>query len=191
MHPSDGDGIPEPENTLLIQTYLLSELVIGYPLAGIPLGVDDPHSKSDIDKLLVDLYNGKKGATMGRGDRQPTSTDQGRLALLNYLAVLVVMVICNYICRCASRCIMISFRLPQLSMSLSQYTEIVALQRRAGSCVAFLIALGEKFFSSGVTEVDRDLIPTILSRVPSNVTSRVIPSYAMLFWFTLEVNKLS
>ena len=62
------------------------------------------------------------------------------------------------------------------SMSLSQYTEIVALQRRAGSCVAFLIGLGEKFFSSGVTEVDRDLIPTILSRVPSNVTSRVIPS---------------
>ena len=46
---------------------------------------------------------------------------------------------------------MIPFRLPQLSMSLSQYTEIVALQRRAGSCVAFLIGLGEKFFSSGVT----------------------------------------
>ena len=105
--------------------------------AGIPLGVVDPHSKSDIDKLLVDLYNGKKGATMGRGDRQPTSTaiiasnfspaDQGRLALFNYLAVLVVMVICNYIRRCASRCIMIPFRLPQLSMSLSQYMEIVAL----------------------------------------------------------------
>ena len=47
---------------------------------------------------------------MGRGDRQPTSTaiiannfspaDQGRLALFNYLAVLVVMVICNYIRRC-------------------------------------------------------------------------------------------
>ena len=59
------------------------------------------------------------------------------------------------------------------------------------SCVAFLIGLGEKFLSSGVTEVDRGITPTILSRVPSNVTSRVIPSYAMLLWFTLEVNKLT
>lgn len=55
---------------------------------GIPVGVDDPHSKTDINKLLVDLYNGKKGATMGKGERQPSSTaiissnfspeDQGR-----------------------------------------------------------------------------------------------------------------
>lgn len=55
---------------------------------GIPLGVDDPNSKSDINKLLVDLYNGKKGATVTKGERQPTSTaiiasnfsptDQGR-----------------------------------------------------------------------------------------------------------------
>ncbi len=43
-------------------------------VAGIPLGVDDPHSKADISKLLVELYNGKKGATMGRGERQPKST---------------------------------------------------------------------------------------------------------------------
>ena len=41
---------------------------------GIPVGVDDPHSKSDISKLLVELYNGKKGATMGKGERCPTST---------------------------------------------------------------------------------------------------------------------
>lgn len=42
--------------------------------AGIPLGVDDPHSKSDISKLLVELYNGKKGGTVGRGESQPRST---------------------------------------------------------------------------------------------------------------------
>ena len=74
-------------------------------------------------------------------------------------------------------------------MSLSQYMEIVALQRRVGSCVAFLIGLGDKFFSSGMTEVDRDLIPTILSRVPSSVTPGLFQSYAMLLWFTLEINK--
>lgn len=31
---------------------------------GIPVGVDDPHSKTDINKLLVDLYTGKRGGTM-------------------------------------------------------------------------------------------------------------------------------
>ena len=36
---------------------------------GIPLTVYDSHSKSDINKLLVELYNGKKGATMGKGER--------------------------------------------------------------------------------------------------------------------------
>lgn len=41
--------------------------------AGIPLGVDDPHSKADINKLLVDLYNGKKGATVSKGEKQPSS----------------------------------------------------------------------------------------------------------------------
>lgn len=39
------------------------------------LDVDDPHSKNDISKLLVDLYSGKKGATIARGKKQPTSTN--------------------------------------------------------------------------------------------------------------------
>lgn len=42
--------------------------------SGIPIGMDDPHSKTDVGKLLVELYNGKKGATIGRGERQPRST---------------------------------------------------------------------------------------------------------------------
>ena len=41
---------------------------------GLPLAVDDPHSKSDISKLLVDLYNGKKGGSIGRGEQTPMST---------------------------------------------------------------------------------------------------------------------
>ena len=41
---------------------------------GIPLGVNDPHSRNDINKLLVELYNGKKGAMIGKGERRPTST---------------------------------------------------------------------------------------------------------------------
>ena len=42
--------------------------------SGLPLAVDDPHSKSDISKLLVDLYNGKKGGSLGRGEKKPIST---------------------------------------------------------------------------------------------------------------------
>ena len=92
------------------------------------------------------------------------------------------MVIWHYIRRCASKCIMIPFRLPQFPC-LSHNCGI------AVEGIAFLIGLGEKFFSSGVTEVDRDFIPTILRRVPSSLTSRVIPLYALLLWSTLEVNK--
>ena len=42
--------------------------------SGLPLAVDDPYSKSDISKLLVDLYNGKKGGSIGRGEQTPMST---------------------------------------------------------------------------------------------------------------------
>lgn len=161
--------------------------------AGIPLGVDDPHSKTDINKLLVDLYNGKKGATMGKGERIPSSTsiiasnfspeDRGR-------SVNVITKSCGYLifttCRYASRCLMIPFRLPQVSMTLSQYMEIVSLQKRAGSCVGLLIGLGDRFFSSGISIVDNEIIPMILEKAPA-INVRVVPSYAMLLWFTLEV----
>ena len=82
---------------------------------------------------------------------------------------------------------MIRFNLPQLSMSLSEYMEIVRLQTEAGSCVGFCIALGKEFFSTGIGEVDNDLLPMITSKVGENVNPRVVPSYAMLLWFTLKV----
>ena len=138
-----------------------------------PLGVDDPHSKSDIDKLLVDLYNGKKGATMGRGDRQPASTaiiasnfspaDQGRLALFNYFSCASChgdMQLHTQMC--------IKVHIDTLQAATAFHVSLIihgdcGIAKEVGSCVAFLIGLGEKFFSSGMTEFDRDLIPTILS----------------------------
>ena len=42
--------------------------------SGLPIAVDDPHSRNDISKLLVNLYNGKKGASIGRGEKIPIST---------------------------------------------------------------------------------------------------------------------
>ena len=42
--------------------------------SGIPLGIDDPQSKGDISRLIIDLFNGARSATMTRGDRKPIST---------------------------------------------------------------------------------------------------------------------
>lgn len=42
--------------------------------SGVPLGVDDPHSQSDISKLFIELYNGNKSATIAKGDKTPNTT---------------------------------------------------------------------------------------------------------------------
>ena len=54
---------------------------------------------------------------------------------------------------------MIPFKLPQLSMTLSEYMEIVNLQQNAGSCAGYIIGLGKTFFSIGVADVDNELQP--------------------------------
>ena len=84
---------------------------------------------------------------------------------------------------------MIRFQSPQIQVTLTNYMEIVNLQKVAGSCVGFFIGLGEKFFTSGISEVDNDILPTLIEKAGSNVNPRVIPSYAMLLWFTLEVRR--
>ena len=42
--------------------------------SSIPLGVDDPQSKGDISRLIIDLYNGTRSGTMRCGGTRPTST---------------------------------------------------------------------------------------------------------------------
>ena len=42
--------------------------------SSIPLGVDDPQSQGDFSRLLIDLYNGAKSATVTHGSRKPSST---------------------------------------------------------------------------------------------------------------------
>ena len=65
--------------------------------------------------------------------------------------------------------------------------ELVDLQDKAGSCAGFCISLGEEFFSTGVSEVDQDLLPVLMKQAGGAVNSRVIPSDATLLWFTLKV----
>lgn len=83
---------------------------------------------------------------------------------------------------------MIPFKLPQLSMTLSEYMSIVALQRKAGSCAGFLIGLGKKFFDTGVSEVDNVILPQLSALAPASVNPRVMPSYSILVWFCLQVS---
>lgn len=84
---------------------------------------------------------------------------------------------------------MIPFKLPQLSMTLTEYMKIVTLQSKAGSCAGFLIGLGNKFFEHGVADVDQNILPLLTSVAPGDVNPRVMPSYAILLWFTLEVSQ--
>ena len=40
----------------------------------IPLGVDDPNTKTSFSKIIIDLYNGVKCGTISRGETKPKST---------------------------------------------------------------------------------------------------------------------
>lgn len=41
--------------------------------SGVPLGVDDPQSRNDISRLLIDVFNGAKTGTMSHGEKRPHS----------------------------------------------------------------------------------------------------------------------
>ena len=43
-------------------------------LSSLPLVVDDPDTKSGFSSVLIDLYNGGKQATVGKGEMKPIST---------------------------------------------------------------------------------------------------------------------
>ena len=61
---------------------------------GIPIGVDDPQSRSEISRLMIDLYQGFANSTVSRGARKPCTTcmisanfttlEQQRYALLHH-----------------------------------------------------------------------------------------------------------
>ena len=43
-------------------------------VTSVPLGVDDPDSKSSFSKIIMDLFNGAKRGTLSKGEVKPTST---------------------------------------------------------------------------------------------------------------------
>jgi hypothetical protein len=66
---------------------------------------------------------------------------------------------------------------------------IVAMQTKAGSCAGFLICLGKKFFKDEVAEVDKKILPLLASAAPGGVNPRVMPTYAILLWSSMEVRQ--
>ena len=82
---------------------------------------------------------------------------------------------------------MIEFKEPPIPMTTVKHMELVELWEKCSSCVGFCIGLGEEFFSVGVHEVDEVLTPLLTSRAASGISPRVIPSYAILLWFTQKV----
>ena len=59
----------------------------------IPLGIDDPQSKNDISRLIIDFYNGAKSGTVSQGYRKPSTTC---IISSNFTAVEQQMYVCAW-----------------------------------------------------------------------------------------------
>ena len=82
---------------------------------------------------------------------------------------------------------MIKFSLPALSLSLSDYMVLVELWENCTSCVGFCVSLGDLFFTNGIKEIDEIILPHLTTQAGVDVIPRVLPSYAILHWFTVQV----
>ena len=89
--------------------------------------------------------------------------------------------------RYMSRCLLVEFQDPPLSLTLTQHMHLVELWKKCSSCIGHCIELGERFFKKGVSEVDDIIIPKLNSRAQQGISPRVIVSYAKLLWFAQEV----
>ena len=85
---------------------------------------------------------------------------------------------------------MIRYSSPALSSTLAEYMELSDLWESCSPCVGFCVSLGDKFFSTGVQEVDAVIQPHLSSMVGRAVVPRVLPAYSILYWFTLQVCSL-
>ncbi len=82
---------------------------------------------------------------------------------------------------------MIEFASPCLDIPLVEYTKFPDLLSKASSAVAFVIGLGKRFVEDGIRELDETILPELKRDIGELAIPRVLPSYAILMWFTLEV----
>jgi len=82
---------------------------------------------------------------------------------------------------------MVEFSQPALGLGLSEFVDLAEMWEGCNSCVGFCVSLGHKFFSSGIKEVDQTVLPHLSALAGSDVIPRVLPSYSILYWFSLQV----
>lgn len=71
---------------------------------------------------------------------------------------------------------MIEFTLPQLSMSsVTEYSQFPELMSAATSAIGFTISLGQKFVTSGISDIDTVIFPKLRALLPEGVWPRVVP----------------
>ena len=162
---------------------------------GIPVGVDDPQSRNEISRLMIDFYQGFMNSTVSRGAKKPSTTCMISANFTTLEQQRYVFPSCRFVgiqChspslhRYASRCIMIEFASPPVSLTLTGYMELAEKWEACSPCAGFCISVGERFFQSGYKEVDSKVLPTLESN-STGVTPRVLPAYSILYWFSLEV----
>ena len=69
---------------------------------------------------------------------------------------------------------------------MTSYAELPALLTGSTSAIGTFISMGEAFISRGIQEIDSDILPTLREHIGGAIP-RVLPSYGLLFWFTIEV----
>ena len=87
--------------------------------------------------------------------------------------------------------------MPPVKLSWKASTEYVLgfarlhqLMPAASSAIGEVMALGDKFFTEGMAELDEVILPQLHCQLPPTVLPRVIPAYATLVWFTKEVSSI-
>ena len=56
------------------------------------------------------------------------------------------------------------------------------------SCVGFCVSFGDLFFTNGIKEIDEIILPHLTTQAGVDVIPCVLPSYAILHRFTVQVS---
>ena len=67
------------------------------------------------------------------------------------------------------------------------YTTFLDLLDKASSAVAFVVGQGEHFVEEGIREMDESLLPELKNTLSAPAIPRVLQSYGILMWLTIEV----
>ena len=89
--------------------------------------------------------------------------------------------------RYISRCVLVEFKYPHIQCDIEHYAMTTEIMKQASSGVGAIISLGKAFTERGIKEINQELIPVVKKALGDDILPRVVPSYAMLLWFTLQV----